>query len=69
MFDSTLVCGTLREAAAEGGVRRVALEGRGGVGPALKDGGFSRGGLEDFLRGSGGGGMRTLGAGGGSGAV
>ena len=59
VFESTLVCGTRKEAAVDGGGRTTPFEGRGGAGMLPNVGGFKRGGLEDRVRRSGGGGINV----------
>lgn len=63
VFESTLVCGTRSDAAADGGGRTEVLEGLGGAGIELNVGGFKRGGLEGLPRGTGGGGIKIEGCG------
>ncbi len=56
VFGSTFVCGTRREAAVDGEGRRNPLKGIAPAGELLNLGGLSLGGLEDLVRGEGGGG-------------
>ena len=67
VFESTLVCGTRSDAAADGGGRTEVFEGLGGAGIDPNVEGFKRGGLEDFSGGTGGGGIMIEGCGGRSG--
>ena len=63
VLESTFVCGTRSEAAADGGGRTELLDGRGGAGIDPNVGAFRRGGLEDRPLGTGGGGIDIEGCG------
>jgi len=60
-FGRTLVAGTRRDAAAEGGGRTKPLPGRGGGARLLADDGFRRGGLDGLFSFGGGGGIARVG--------